>query len=115
MGDSTKKKHHYTPNFILRGFATTAERLWVLDKTSGHCWAKDGGPDARFDAFAENNYNSLLDSAGNWDTSIEDHLEKIDRFEFSAAAAALAQLRKGDPGGRRRHGVPIRRIRRRSA
>ena len=78
MGDSTKKKHHYTPNFILRGFATPAERLWVLDKRSGHCWAKDGGPDARFDAFAENNYNSLLDSEGNRDTSIEDHLEKIE-------------------------------------
>ena len=89
MSESTKKKHHYTPNFILRGFASTAgRRLWVLDKTSGHCWAKDGGPDDRFDAFAENNYNSLLDSAGNRDVSIEDHLEKIE----DAAAPIVRDL-----------------------
>jgi len=85
---ASKKKHHYTPNFILRDFATTTGRLWVLDKTSGRCWAKDGGPDARFDAFAENNYNSLLDSAGSRDTSIEDHLEKIE----DAAAPIIRDL-----------------------
>ena len=63
-----KKKHHYTPNFILRGFATATGKLWVLDKKTGRCWAKDGGTDGRFDAFAENNYNSLLGSIGKRDT-----------------------------------------------
>ena len=88
MGDSGKKKNHYTPNFILRGFATTTGRLWVLDKSSGCCWAKDGGPDDRFDAFAENNYNTLLDPAGKRDTSIEDYLEKIE----DAAAPIVRDL-----------------------
>lgn len=73
-----KKKHHYTPNFILRGFTSDKGRLWVLDKTTGHCWSKGGGADHRFDAFAENNYNSLIGSAGSPDTSIEDYLEAVE-------------------------------------
>lgn len=73
------KKHHYTPNFILNRFATAERRLWVLDKATGGCWAKDGGKDERYDAFAENHYNTITDSDGNSDLGVEHHLAKIER------------------------------------
>ena len=72
------KKHHYTPNFILRGFANPAGQLWVLDKTSGRCWRKTGGADQRYDVFAENHYNAVVGSTANPDLAVEDHLQQVE-------------------------------------
>ena len=70
-------KHHYNPNFILRRFVDASGTLWVLDKQSGRCWPKKGGS-GRYDVFAENDYNTVRDSQGAPDDSVEDYYTKIE-------------------------------------
>ena len=73
------KKHHYTPNFILRHFADDASKtLWVWDKEMHECRAVRGGPKERYNAFLENHYNTIFDE-GKPDRSIEQHLASVER------------------------------------
>lgn len=73
------KKHHYTPNFVLRRFADRASRtLWVWDKEQHKCWPQRGGPKERYEAFAENHYNTIVDTNGQKDLSIESYCAKVE-------------------------------------
>ena len=71
-------KHHYNPNFILRRFADDSDTLWVLDKDTGRCWPKRGGRQNRYDAFAENGYNTVKDARGVNDDSVEDFYTEVE-------------------------------------
>ena len=71
-------KHHYNPNFILRRFADDSDTLWVLDKDTGRCWPKRGGRQNRYDAFAENGYNTVKDARGVDDDSVEDFYTEVE-------------------------------------
>ena len=70
-------KHHYNPNFILRNFVDANRTLWVLDKQTARCWAKRGG-NGRYDAFAENGYNTIKDVQGSPDDSVEDFYTEVE-------------------------------------
>ena len=88
-----KKKQHYNPNFILRGFADNATNtLWVWDKTQQTCRPVKGkrsrGGLPRYDAFTENHYYTVTDLAGNRDLSVEDYLADVE----DAAAPIIADL-----------------------
>lgn len=88
-----KKKHHYNPNFILRGFADDATNtLWVWDKTQQTCRPVKGtrsrGGSPRYDAFTENHYYTVTDSGGNRDLSVENYLADIE----GAAAPIIVDL-----------------------
>ena len=88
-----KKKHHYNPNFILRGFADEATRtLWVWDKSQRICRPVKGttsrGRLPRYDAFTQNHYYTLKDTSGNHDLSVEDYLADLE----AAAAPIIANL-----------------------
>ena len=72
-----KKKQHYTPNFILSGFADDATRtLWVWDKSQRTCRPVRGTP--RYDAFTQNHYYTLKDTSGNHDLSVENYLAGLE-------------------------------------
>ena len=71
-------KHHYNPNFILRRFADDSDTLWVLDKDTGRCWPKKGGRQNRYDAFAENGYNTVKNARGADDDSVEDFYTEVE-------------------------------------
>ena len=71
-------KHHYNPNFILRRFADEHGTLWLLDKNTGRCWPKRGGRRRRYEAFLENGYNTVTDSSGADDDSVEDFYTEIE-------------------------------------
>ena len=71
------KKHHYTPNFILRRFADPSKTLWVWDKEMHECRPVRGGPKERCNAFFENHYNTIFDE-GKPDRSIEQYLASVD-------------------------------------
>ncbi len=79
---NTAKKHHYNPNFILKRFADPESKvLWVLDKESQKIHPVKGTKTSngfRYDAFAENHYNTLKDKQGNIDLSVENHLTVIE-------------------------------------
>ena len=49
-------KQHYVPNFILRNFVSVDGTLWIMQKDTKRCWARKGGGNDRYDAFAENEY-----------------------------------------------------------
>ena len=88
-----KKKQHYTPNFILRGFADDATRtLWIWDKCQRTCRPVRGttsrGRLPRYDAFTQNHYYTLKDTSGNHDLSVEDYLAEIE----DEAAPIIADL-----------------------
>ena len=88
-----KKKHHYNPNFILRGFADDATRtLWVWDKSQHMCRPVKGktsrGRSPRYDAFTQNHYYTFVDSRGNPDLSVEDYLADLE----AEAAPIIADL-----------------------
>ena len=72
------KKHHYTPNFILKRFADRDSRtLWVWDKQQHTCRPVRDGGDERYNAFLENHYNTIFDE-GVADRSIEEFLEELE-------------------------------------
>ena len=72
------KKHHYTPNFILKRFADQTRRtLWVWDKQQHTCRPVKGGRDERYNAFLANHYNTIFDKSVT-DRSIEEFLENVD-------------------------------------
>ena len=71
-------KHHYNPNFNLRRFANEQRTLWVLDKATGRVWAKKGGRSGRYDAFAENGYNTVKYADGTEDNSVEDFYTEVE-------------------------------------
>ena len=72
------KKHHYTPNFILKRFADqTIRTLWVWDKQQHTCRPVRGGRGERYNAFLANHYNSVFDKSVT-DRSIEEFLENVD-------------------------------------
>ena len=88
-----KKKHHYNPSFILRGFADEAsDTLWVWDKIQRTCRPVKGtklrGRLPRYDALTENHYYTVVDSDGTRDLSVEDHLADLE----TAAAPIIADL-----------------------
>ena len=82
------KKHHYTPNFILKRFADQASRtLWVWDKQRHTCRPVRGGRNERYNAFLENHYNTVF-GAGVADRSIEKFLENVE----SRAAPVIGMI-----------------------
>lgn len=90
---TSRKKQHYTPNFILRGFVDDSTKtLWVWDKAQERCRPVRGTKSKRgalrYAAFAENHYYTVVDSCGNRDLSVEDHLGGIEY----AAAPVIADL-----------------------
>lgn len=90
---TSRKKQHYTPNFILRGFADDSTKtLWVWDKVQERCrpvrGTKSKGGALRYAAFAQNHYYTVVDSRGNRDLSVEDHLGGIE----DAVAPVIADL-----------------------
>ena len=88
-------KHHYNPNFILRRFAHDSGTLWVLDKDTGRCWPKRGGRQDRYDAFAENGYNTVKDACGADDDSVEDFYTEV---EARAAPIIDTMVNTADAG-----------------
>jgi len=76
------KKHHYNPNFILKRFVDPQSNvLWVFDKQTQKCHPVKGtktNDGRKYDAFAENHYNRIVDRHGNIDLSIEQHLTEIE-------------------------------------
>lgn len=88
-----KKKQHYNPNFILRAFADDdTKTLWIWDKEQRSCRPVRGrklkGGGRRYDAFAENNYYTVVDARGYRDLSVEERLADIE----AAAAPVISDL-----------------------
>ena len=96
---STKKKQHYTPSFILRGFADDDHTLWVWDKTQGSCRPVKGtrskGREHRYDALFENNYNTIVDRDGNRDLAVEDYLANVEAAAAPVIADVVDAARRG--------------------
>ena len=87
-------KHHYNPNFILRRFADAGGTLWVFDKQSGRSWAKKGGSGS-YDAFAENDYNTISDARGVRDDSVEDFYTKVEACAAPIVDRVIATIDAG--------------------
>ena len=87
-------KHHYNPNFILRNFADSSSTLWVLDKQAARCWAKKGGS-GRYDAFAENGYNTTRDAQGSPDDSVEHFYTEIETRAAPVVDRVVALVEAG--------------------
>ena len=81
---ASPKKHHYTPNFILRRFVDPkSQTLWVWDKHQQVCRPNKGGGKGRYEDFAENHYNTVVDSKGEKDLSVEYYCTDVETKAIS--------------------------------
>lgn len=73
---------HYTPNFILRGFADKWSRtLWVWDKSCRNCFpvrGKKSKGNLRYDVLASHDFYTIIDQQGDRDESVDRHLQQVE-------------------------------------
>lgn len=88
---SDPRKHHIVPRLYQKDFARRTGNVWkavVLDRRNGHA----RGPMTVRDIFAERDYNTIVDAAGNRDFAAErllaEHVEDV-------AVPGLEALRAG--------------------